>query len=390
LLDHEIDVRSVLGKGSVFSIIVRSLAAPSARVTHRVASNGPDPTGKVQHHRCKIVVVDDDPDVLDLLEQLLKAEGHIVRTAVDAAAALALVAAGAIRPEILLTDYNLPNGMDGLELLSKLRDTLQIRVPAIILTGDISRNALTNITESDCVQLSKPVKRHELTGAIERLLPQNAPLAPPAVRSDIIHVVDDDGEIRASIKDVLETDGRIVEAYASAEQFLDSYRPGAQGCLLVDAHLPGISGVALIDTLRRRGDHLPAILITGGGDIGLAVAAMRTGACDFIEKPVGRAELLASITRAIEESRDVRIADAAQEAAAGHVASLTPRQRGVMDMVLAGHPSKNIAADLGISQRTVENHRAAIMHKMGARSLPELARMAQAAAAHGHRPLALF
>lgn len=386
LLDHEIDVRSVLGRGSVFSIILRSPAAPGAATAPVAAPTPPDPSAKVPHHRGRIVVVDDDPDVLDLLEQLLQAEGHIVRTAPDAATALTMVAAGAIRPEILLTDYNLPNGMDGLDLLAKLRDTLQFRVPAIVLTGDISRNALTNIAESDCVQLSKPVKRHELTAAIERLLPQSTPLAPRAGRSDIIHVVDDDGAIRAGMKDVLEAEGRIVEVHASAELFLDSYRPGAEGCLLVDAHLPGLSGVALIDTLRSRGDHLPAILITGGGDIGLAVAAMRTGASDFIEKPVGRAELLASISRAIEESHDVRLADAAQETAAGHVANLTPRQRAVMEMVLAGHPSKNIAADLGISQRTVENHRAAIMHKMGAKSLPELARMAQAAAAHGQRP----
>jgi two-component system CheB/CheR fusion protein len=112
------------------------------------------------------------------------------------------------------------------------------------------------------------------------------------------------------------------------------------------------------------------------------VLAMKIGACDFVEKPVGRLELLTSIQRAINQSRDIRIIDSAQEIAAGHVADLTARQREVMDMVLAGHPSKNIAADLGISQRTVENHRAAIMHRMDAKSLPELARSAQAAAAH--------
>jgi two-component system CheB/CheR fusion protein len=112
---------------------------------------------------------------------------------------------------------------------------------------------------------------------------------------------------------------------------------------------------------------------------------MKTGACDFIEKPVGRAELLASVTRAIDQSHDIRLVDAAHEAAAAHIADLTTRQREVMDMVLAGQPSKNIAADLGISQRTVENHRAAIMHKMEAKSLPELARAAQAAASQNHR-----
>ena len=117
------------------------------------------------------------------------------------------------------------------------------------------------------------------------------------------------------------------------------------------------------------------IFITGDGDIGLAVEAMRAGACEFIEKPVGRAELLAGIARAIAQSHDIRTIDDMHEAAGALVAQLTSRQRKVMDMVLAGQPSKNIAVDLGISQRTVENHRAAIMHRMRVKSLPELARL---------------
>jgi two-component system CheB/CheR fusion protein len=120
-------------------------------------------------------------------------------------------------------------------------------------------------------------------------------------------------------------------------------------------------------------------MITGNSDVGMAVAAMKAGAADFIEKPVGGSELLAGIERALELSRDSGKLSAARAAAAGHLAALTPRQREIMDMVLAGHPSKNIAADLGISQRTVENHRAAIMRKTGTKSLPALARLALAA-----------
>jgi two-component system CheB/CheR fusion protein len=120
-------------------------------------------------------------------------------------------------------------------------------------------------------------------------------------------------------------------------------------------------------------------MMTGSSDVGMAVAAMKAGACDFIEKPVSRDALLASINRAIAQSHDIGVIQAVQETAAGRVAELTPRQHQVMDLVLAGHPSKNIAADLGISQRTIENHRAAVMHKMGAKSLPELARQALAA-----------
>jgi two-component system CheB/CheR fusion protein len=274
--------------------------------------------------------------------------------------------------------------------LTQLRHNLPHGLPAIVLTGDISSETLARIAGEDCIQLSKPVKPRELVAAIERLCPQSAPLASQRVKAiaakgvPVAYVVDDDAEIRATIREVLESDGRVVRDFASAETFLEAYRSGGEGCLLIDAYLPSMSGLALLDELRARGDHLPAILITGSSDVGLAVEAMRTGACDFIEKPVGRVELLASIARAIDQSHDIRLIDAAHEEAAAHVADLTTRQREVMDMVLAGHPSKNIAADLGISQRTVENHRAAIMHKMGAKSLPELARTAQAAASQYH------
>jgi two-component system, chemotaxis family, CheB/CheR fusion protein len=125
---------------------------------------------------------------------------------------------------------------------------------------------------------------------------------------------------------------------------------------------------------------LPAIMITGNSDVAMAVEAMKAGASDFIEKPISHHELLASVDRALEQSQDSEKRAAWRVEAATHLADLTPRQRQVMMMVLAGHPSKNIAADLGISQRTVENHRASIMTKTGCKSLPALARLAVAAA----------
>jgi two-component system CheB/CheR fusion protein len=204
----------------------------------------------------------------------------------------------------------------------------------------------------------------------------------PSRSLPVAYIVDDNPQIRSALRDLLESNALAVEDFASAEAFLEAYRPGSEGCLLLDAHLQGMSGLALLGTLRARGDHFPTILISGSHDIGLAVDAMRGGACDFLEKPVRRCDLLASISRAIHGSHDILLIDAAQEDAAARVAVLTTRQHEVMYRVLAGHPSKNIAADLGISQRTVENHRAAIMHKMHVKSLPELARKAQAAEAH--------
>jgi two-component system CheB/CheR fusion protein len=140
-----------------------------------------------------------------------------------------------------------------------------------------------------------------------------------------------------------------------------------------------MSGLELLERLHDAGDGLPAIMITGCSDVAIAVKAMKVGAFDFIEKPFTSGQLLESVERAILFSRDVNERAAWRHTASEHLAGLTPRQRQIMQLVLDGQPSKNIAADLGISQRTVENHRAAIMQRTGATSLPALARLALAA-----------
>ncbi len=203
--------------------------------------------------------------------------------------------------------------------------------------------------------------------AVEVMLAAAASPGPP-----VIFVVDDDSQVCAGLREVLETAGEMVEDYASAEAFLAAYRPGRAACLLIDAYLPGMSGLHPLHTLRETGHALPAIMITGSSDVSMAVQAMKAGALDFIEKPVGR--------RALEHAQDANKAIAWREEAAAHVAGLTSRQRQIMELVLVGHPSKNVAADLGISQRTVENHRAEIMKRTGTKSLPALARLALAAA----------
>jgi len=174
-----------------------------------------------------------------------------------------------------------------------------------------------------------------------------------------------------------------VEEFATGEAFLEAYRPGREACLLIDAYLPGMSGLELLRRLHDAGDRLPAIMITGNSDVPMAVQAMKAGAADFIGKPIGPGELLASVGRALEQARDSGKLSIWRAAAASRIAGLTSRQRQIMEMVLAGQASKNIAADLKISQRTVENHRAAIMEKTGATSLPALARLALEAAWDG-------
>jgi two-component system CheB/CheR fusion protein len=170
-----------------------------------------------------------------------------------------------------------------------------------------------------------------------------------------------------------------VEHFPSCEAFSKAYKPGRDSCLLVDANLPGMKGLTLLKKLRALGDGMPTIMITGSHDVSIAVDAMKAGANDFIEKPFERSEVLDSISRALEHSRDAKKLLAWNHAASDQIADLTPRQKQVMDLVLAGHPSKNIAVDLGISQRTVENHRAEIMKRTESKSIPALARLAIAA-----------
>jgi two-component system, chemotaxis family, CheB/CheR fusion protein len=387
LLDHPVRVRSAVGKGSVFSIEVSTIVAGTRPVQPPVASV--QKTTERARRTGAILIVEDDSEVRELLETLLKDEGHHTVAAQHGPEALDLVARGAIRPDLVLADYNLPNGMDGLQLAARLREKLQHSIPAIILTGDISTVALRDIAQKDCLQLNKPVKPSELIQAIQHLLPRSQSLSPlrapqsPRVSAPpakpVIFVVDDNSHVREAIRSVLEQEGHVVETYSTGEAFLEGYDADNAGCLLIDAHLPGLSGLELLQLLSAEDRRLPAIMITGNGDVPMAVRAMKAGALDFIEKPIGPAELLAGVTRALEQSQDERKLHSWRESAAQHIAALTARQHQVMDLVLAGRANKNIAADLGISQRTVENHRALIMRKTGSKSLPELARLALAA-----------
>ncbi len=389
VLGHQVKVRSWPGFGSVFSIEVKLQQWGMVPRTLERRHSDKDAAAAESHLVGTILVIEDDPEVCGLLEAILRNEGHHVLTAQDGSAGLALLAGGAVRPDLVLADYNLPNGMNGLQVCARLREVLHRQVPVIILTADISTDTLREIATQNCLRLNKPVKLAELTQAIQSVLAKSATSgsrrpgaaqgSDAAPEAPVIFVVDDDSNVRETLRAVLEGDGRIVEDYSNCEAFLQGYRRRREACLLVDAYLPGMSGLDLLRQLQAAGDVLPAIMITGYSDVPMAVQAMKAGASDFIEKPVGQAELLASIGRALEQARDTGKLAAWRTDAASHLAGLTTRQRQIMDMVLAGNPSKNIAADLGISQRTVENHRALIMKKCAVKSLPALARLALAA-----------
>lgn len=203
----------------------------------------------------------------------------------------------------------------------------------------------------------------------------NIPL-PETDGQPTVFIVDDDPGVRHSLRAILEDHGRRVRDFASGEEFIQRYRPAGEACLLADFNLPGMDGVDLLRELNNSGNALPTIIITGDGGIPMAVEAMKAGASDVVEKPIAVRKLLVCVEKALVLSRRLRRRARGHQLAAGRIARLTPRQQEILEMVLAGHPSKNIAADLGISQRTVENHRAMIMRKTGANSLPDLARIA--------------
>ncbi|MCG6895787.1 MAG: response regulator transcription factor [Thiocapsa sp.] len=196
-----------------------------------------------------------------------------------------------------------------------------------------------------------------------------------------VFVVDDDQAMRTSLKWLIESTGMSVQTYESADAFLANYYPGRAGCLLLDVRMPGMSGLELQGHLARESYHLPVIIITGHGDVAMAVKAMKAGAVDFIEKPFHDEDLLRSIRRALDFDQKHRSNQAVRAAIAARLAELTPREHEVMAMVTEGKSNKDIAASLGVSAKTVEAHRARVMEKMRADSLAELVRMSLIAAA---------
>jgi FixJ family two-component response regulator len=191
-----------------------------------------------------------------------------------------------------------------------------------------------------------------------------------------VFVIDDDPSMRVALEDLVGSIGLQVRAFASPQEFLDSKRPEAAGCLVLDVRLPGMSGLAFQKELARVGSDLPIIFITGHGDIPMSVRAMKAGAIEFLTKPFHHQELLDAIHAAIErDCENRRQAVLVSELRYRH-ATLTERERQIMKLVVLGRANKQIAAELSLSQITVKVHRGQVMRKMKAGSLPDLVRMA--------------
>ncbi|MBB3971387.1 response regulator FixJ [Hansschlegelia beijingensis] len=197
--------------------------------------------------------------------------------------------------------------------------------------------------------------------------------------SPVVHIVDDDLDLRRSLAFLVASDGFAVRLYEGAESFLNEFDDAQDGCVLVDVLMPGINGLELITILRRLGSTIPVIVMTGHADVDLAVEAMKRGAVDFIAKPFDLATLLGAIRDALQRSNRHVETDASVQAVRERLASLSKREREVLDRLLAGKANKMIAFDLEISPRTVEIYRANVMSKMGAKSLSALIRLAMSA-----------
>jgi two-component system, LuxR family, response regulator FixJ len=204
-------------------------------------------------------------------------------------------------------------------------------------------------------------------------LPVPTPL--PTAESTVF-IVDDEEPMRNALQRLFRAAGLRVQAHASAHEFLNAYSPDSPGCLLLDLMMPGMTGLELQAALALRGFRLPIIFLTGAGQIASAVAAMKAGALDFIEKPFDNEFLVERVRRALEHAAGRRIEHLGGDEIRRRLALLTPREREVMQHIVAGNTSKMVGRLLGVSHRTVEIHRARIMEKTQAASLADLVRMA--------------
>ena len=349
LLGHSIDVQSRTGRGSVFAVEV-PLGGEQPSLPGRRRSSGVQSLGR----HATILVVEADPSVREMLALLFTNEGHRAAAVADGKQAVAL-ARGTIKPDIVVADYSLPSGMTGLQVIARVREALGSEIPAVILTGDISTDTMREITQRGCVQRYKPVRAEELTHLIQSLLAESRQptmRADPSPQADMlrptIFVVDDESPVREAMRELLQGEGWAVEVYSSGEAFLEAYRPGREGCLVVDARMPRMGGLELLERLKVEDGSLPAIMITAHADVRLAVRAMKAGAMAFLEKPVQYDELIVNIERALELTRNSVALSSLRAAAARRMADLTSRERQVVEMVVDGNPNKQIAYVLGI------------------------------------------
>jgi len=190
-----------------------------------------------------------------------------------------------------------------------------------------------------------------------------------------VYVVDDDAAVRSAIGMLMRSVGHRPLMFGSAAEFLDNYDPSAQGCVVLDVRMPGMSGLDVQDRLNRLGAKIPIIFVTGHGDVPMAVQAMRNGAEEFLQKPFRDQDLIDRVNQALDKCAAQAASQSEEREVLSRIEALTAREKEILHLIVTGHANKVIAADLGLSARTVEVHRANIMDKMQVQSLAELVRL---------------
>ena len=382
LLGHTVEVRSAPGKGTMFALVVATGdgTAAQALLARRLADEASPPI---------ILLVEDDPRQRDALRTLLELEGYRVMAAATGKEALRQLGGPAnVRPDVIVADYNLPGGTTGLDAIREVRRAMGQQLPAVVISADGSSALRRAIAAHGLMLVSKPVRTADLVSAVEALVriarpgwqraawPRVAPaLVTEAPSEASIAVIDDESGVREALRKVLEADGYKVATFPSGQAYFADPERDRFRCLVIDLNLPGMNGLALQDRLRQERSGIPIIFVTGSGTLSLAVKAMREGAADFLQKPVRAEALRESVNRVLAVSKQV-VGDRTQrDEVAARLATLSGRERQVMEHVVAGRATKNIAADLGISERTVEHHRHNVTRKIGATSLAMLVRL---------------
>ena len=384
LLGHTVEVRSQPGEGTVFAVLVPASRPPTAGRARSSSAAAPPNTRPPS-----VLLIEDDPMQLDTLRLLLELEGYRVLSARSATEALALARGGSgDGPSLVVADHNLHGSVSGLQVIEQLCQELRHRVPALIVSGDKTAGALRLFAESGHKFISKPVKAYELIAAVTELATTQQStsaarrtrqvamaLQPPVAEAPLIGVIDDDVGVRDAVRMILEAEGRTVATYPSGEAFFADPAHRSHRCLVVDMGLPGMDGLTVQGRLRAAQAEVPVIFMSGSDDLPHAMEAMRGGAADFLQKPIRPHDLCSTVARVLVGSEQTAREHVAQREIDQRLATLTDRERQVMGRIVTGAANKVIAADLGISQRTVEHHRQSVMRKTGSRSLAALVRM---------------
>lgn len=326
-----------------------------------------------------VLIIVGDTELAGTLRLLLERDGYASLIATDAGHGVGL--ALELPPALVITEFELAGAMTGLDLARRIAGIRPSPPATILLTDDVDASVLQEIAASNFEQAPRTIDAEELLERVHRLLPHpmDPVETPGATPLGQIFVVDGDTERRSLLLDWLENQGWSAEGFASGEAFLHADTPERRGCVVADWPTAETGAHPLLPVLRSLAHRLPTVVIADGGDIQLAVRVISAGAVDFINRSADSRALAQSIRKA-----SAQIAVGAQEHAtrthdSERLTSLTQRQREILDRVLAGTPNKIIAADLNLSQRTVENHRATMMAKLGARSLTELVRIVMGA-----------